>query len=185
MKSNNKVTMKKLLFAGLILFAIVLIGFLYAYFLQSDIEKIGYVKVLNNKNRNVLYGREFEGRLVDSRGNDKLLFKFKTTDAGIDNNFTLFPRRFFAWGKNYVAYTQNLKEVILVDYKTGKEVYRQGLNERVEFINVNKEREEFVIASEKALYILKYQKKKSNEKKSSFILARYSRRQILLAFSFV
>lgn len=80
----------------------------------------------------------FEGRLVDSRGNDKLLFKFKTTDAGIDNNFTLFPRRFFAWGKNYVAYTQNLKEVILVDYKTGKEVYRQGLNERVEFINVTR-----------------------------------------------
>lgn len=39
MKSYNKVTMKKFLFAGLTLFAIVLIEFVYAYFLQSDIEK--------------------------------------------------------------------------------------------------------------------------------------------------
>jgi len=172
MRLDNKVVIKKLLFAGLILFTIVLIGFVYAYFLQSDIEKIGYVRVFNNKNQDLLYGREFEGRLVDNRGNDNLLFKFKTTDAEVDKNFTLFPRRFFAWGKNYVAYTQNLKEVILVDCKTRKEVFRQGLNERIEFINVNREKEEFVIATEKALYVLKYQKKQGNEKKSLFILER-------------
>lgn len=73
MKSYNKVTMKKFLFAGLILFVVVLIGFVYVYFLQSDIEKIGYVRVFNNKNQDLLYGREFEGRLVDGRGDDKLL----------------------------------------------------------------------------------------------------------------
>lgn len=48
-----------------------------------------------------------------------------------------------------MAYTQNLKEVILVDYKTGREVYKQKLNEGIEFINVNKAKEEFVIATEK------------------------------------
>ncbi|BCS81603.1 hypothetical protein CaldiYA01_15630 [Caldicellulosiruptor diazotrophicus] len=145
---------------------------MYAYFLQLGIEKIGYVKVLNNKNRNILYGTTFEERLVDSKGNDKLLFKFKTSNAEIDQKLTFFLRRFFSWGKNHVAYTQNLKEVILVDYKTGREVYKQRLNERVEFINVNKVKEEFVIATEKALYILKYQNKQENDKKFPFILER-------------
>ncbi|WP_207182787.1 hypothetical protein [Anaerocellum diazotrophicum] len=172
MKSTNKFAMKKFLFAGLTLFAIILVGFLYAYFLQLGIEKIGYVKVLNNKNRNILYGTTFEERLVDSKGNDKLLFKFKTSNAEIDQKLTFFLRRFFSWGKNHVAYTQNLKEVILVDYKTGREVYKQRLNERVEFINVNKVKEEFVIATEKALYILKYQNKQENDKKFPFILER-------------
>ncbi|ABP67089.1 hypothetical protein Csac_1496 [Caldicellulosiruptor saccharolyticus DSM 8903] len=172
MKSTNKFAMKKFLFAGLTFFAIILIGFLYAYFLQLGIEKIGYVKVLNNKNRNILYGTTFEGRLVDSKGNDKLLFKFKTSNAEIDQKLTFFPHRFFSWGKNHVAYTQNLKEVILVDYKTGREVYKQKLNEGIEFINVNKAKEEFVIATEKALYILKYRKKQENDKKSPFILKR-------------
>lgn len=39
MKSTNKFAMKKFLFAGLTFFAIILIGFLYAYFLQLGIEK--------------------------------------------------------------------------------------------------------------------------------------------------
>lgn len=141
-------------------------------FFNQTLKKIGYVRVFNNKNQDLLYGREFEGRLVDGRRDDKLLFKFRTTDTEIDKNFTLFPRRFFAWGKNYVAYTQNLKEVILIDYQTGKEVYRQRLNERVEYINVDKEKEEFLVATEKALYILKYQNERENEKKFPFILER-------------
>ncbi|WAM33185.1 hypothetical protein [Caldicellulosiruptor morganii] len=172
MKSTNKFAIKKFLFAGITVFVIILTGFLYAYFLQLGIEKIGYVKVLNNKNRNMLYGTTFEGRIADSKGNDKLLFKFKTSSTEIDQELTFFPRRFFSWGKDYIACTQNLEEVILVDYKTGKEVYRQRLNERVEFINANKTKEEFVIATEKALYILKYQKKQETDKKSPFILER-------------
>ncbi|WPX09667.1 hypothetical protein [Anaerocellum danielii] len=172
MRSTSKFATKKFLFAGIIVFVIILTGCLYAYLIQSGKEKIGYVRVLNNKNRNMLYGTTFEGRIADSKGNDKLLFKFKTSSAEINQELTFFPRRFFSWGKDYVAYTQDLKEVILVDYKTGKEVYRQRLNERVEFINANKTKEEFVIATEKALYILKYQKKHKNDKESAFMLER-------------
>lgn len=52
----------------------------------------------------MLYGREFEGRLVDSCGNDDLLFRFKIIDVEIDKNFMFFLCWFFVWGKNYVVY---------------------------------------------------------------------------------
>lgn len=172
MKSNTKINLKKVFLIGLLLFVIVLFGFLYTYFIQADVDKIGYVKVSIIKKPRSVYESEFEGRVVDSRGNDKLLFKFKLLDIETNREFTFEPRRFFAWGKNFVAYTQNLKELILVDYKTRKEVYKQKLNEGIEFINVNKEKEEFVISTKKALYILRINGEQGKKNKLSFVLKR-------------
>ncbi|SHN70664.1 hypothetical protein [Fervidobacterium gondwanense] len=98
MKLKNKLLVPKL-FAVIACFAgILLVGFLIIYSRQN-IVKIGYVRILGNENINEIYGRTLEGRVIDSRGNDNLLFKFKTADSEIDKNFTLFPRRFFAWEK--------------------------------------------------------------------------------------
>ncbi|AZT90761.1 hypothetical protein ELD05_08965 [Caldicellulosiruptor changbaiensis] len=171
MKSKNKMPTTRLLAKIVAFVGMLLIGFLIIYN-QQNVTKIGYVRVLEKKNPKILFGMTLEGRLVDSRGNDDLLFKFKTTDAEINKNFTLFPRRFFAWGKNHVAYTSNLKEIIVVDYKTRKEVYRQQLKEGIEYINVNKEKEEFVIATSKALYLLRCQKEHRNGESKQFLLER-------------
>lgn len=171
MKLKNKLLSPKL-FAVIVSFTgIFLIGFLIIYSRQN-VVKIGYVRILKNKDINAIYGRTLEGRVIDSRGNDNLLFKFKTADSEIDKNFTLFPRRFFAWGKNHVAYTSNLKEVIVVNYKTRKEVYRQKLNERIEYISPNEEKEEVVIATNKALYLLRNKNKVRGSENSKFLLTR-------------
>ncbi|WP_039765644.1 MULTISPECIES: hypothetical protein [unclassified Caldicellulosiruptor] len=171
MKLKKKLLVPKL-FAVIACFAgILLVGFLIIYSRQN-IVKIGYVRILGNENINEIYGRTLEGRVIDSRGNDNLLFKFKTADSEIDKNFTLFPRRFFAWGKNHIAYTNDLKEIIVVNYKTRKEVYRQKLNERIEYISVNKEKEEFVIATSKALYLLRNKNKVRDEDNNEFLLTR-------------
>ncbi|MGI9952635.1 hypothetical protein V3F56_09775 [Moorellaceae bacterium AZ2] len=95
------------------------------------------------------------GWLRDSQGKEVTLFKFTVSDAQVKQNYSLFPRRFFAWGPKYLAHCgAEQKDVILIDYKTQKEIFRQQLPERATYLSAQPQGDKFLVATEKALYLL-------------------------------
>lgn len=91
----------------------------------------------------------FYGKIWYSSCKEDLIFKVKMSRNKI-KGLDYFPVRLFAWGKNHVAYCgEDLKELILVDYTTKKEVYRNRMPEMIKYISANKQTGEFVIATEK------------------------------------
>ena len=110
---------------------------------------LGYVSVTQEQDREV-----WTGRLHDSWGKEVMLFKFTPSGGEARQEYALFPRRFFAWAGKHVAYCgAEQQEVILVDYETQKEVFRRRLPERVTYLSAHPKGEEFLVATEKALYL--------------------------------
>lgn len=68
------------------------------------------------------------------------------------------------------------QEVILVDYQTQKEVFRRRFAERVTYLSAHPRGEEFLVATEKALYLVQPAEgssaPRSSEKAPAFILRR-------------
>ncbi len=111
---------------------------------------LGYVSVTQEGDKEV-----WTGRLRDSRGKEVMLFKFTPSGGEIRQDYDLFPRRFFAWGKRHFAYCgAEQQEIILVDYQAQKEVFRKRFPERVTYLSAHPRGEEFLVATEKALYLL-------------------------------
>ncbi|ADQ46203.1 hypothetical protein Calkro_1344 [Caldicellulosiruptor kronotskyensis 2002] len=137
-----------LIIAGIICFVII------SHLIGNISEKVGYVERFD-KTENGDFFALFYGKIRHSSGKEDLLFKIKMSRNKI-KGLDYFPVRLFAWGKNQVAYCgEDLKELILVDYKTKKEVYRNQMPEMIKYISANKQTGEFVIATEKRLYLLK------------------------------
>ncbi len=132
---------------------------------------LGYVSLHKEQDRQV-----WTGWLRDGQGRGARIFEFSPSGARAEQEYTLAPRRFFAWAGRYAAYCgARQKEVILVDYRTKKEVFRRSLPECITYLNANP-KDEFLIATEKSLYILQPAKEsktpRSSGKKPAFILHR-------------
>lgn len=155
-----------LIIAGIIYYAII------SHIIGNISEKVGYVERFD-KTENGNFFALFYGKIRHSSGREDLLFRIKI-DYKMTSEWGYFPTRFFAWGIEQVAYcSANLKKLILVDYKSKKEVYCKQMPEEIEYISVNKERNVFVIATQKGLYLLKSQpasKNKESSANNSFIL---------------
>jgi len=133
---------------------------------------LGYVSVAQEQE-----GEVWTGRLCDSRGKEVMLFKFTPSGGEARQEYVLFPRRFFAWAGKRVAYCgAERQEVILVDYQTQKEVFRRRLPERVTYLSAHPKGEEFLVATEKALYLVQPAEEssatRSSEKAPVFTLRR-------------
>lgn len=131
-----------------------MIFFVINALLRNASEQIGYIERFD-KTENGDFFALFYGKIWYSNGKEDLLFKVKMSHNKI-KGLDYFSVRLFAWGKNHVAYCgEDLKELILVDYTTKKEVYRNRMPEMIKYISANKQTGEFVIATEKRLYLLK------------------------------
>lgn len=133
---------------------------------------LGYVSVTQEQE-----GEVWTGRLRDSRGKEVMLFKFTPSGGEARQEYVLFPRRFFAWAGKRVAYCgAEQREVIVVDYQTQKEVFRRRLPERVTYLSAYRKGEEFLVATEKALYLVQPAEEssatRSSEKAPVFTLHR-------------
>ncbi|NPV30545.1 MAG: hypothetical protein HPY58_13045 [Firmicutes bacterium] len=133
---------------------------------------LGYVSVAQEQE-----GEVWTGRLRDSRGKEVMLFKFTPSGGEARQEYLLFPRRFFAWAGKHVAYCgAEQQEVVLVDYQTQKEVFRKRLPERVTYLSAHSKGEEFLVATEKALYLVQPAEEssvpRSSEKAPAFTLRR-------------
>lgn len=131
---------------------------LFCYYKSSNrryFRKSRLCRAFFDKTENGDFFALFYGKIRHSSGKEDLLFKVKMSRNKI-KGLDYFPVRLFAWGKNQVAYCgEDLKELILVDYKTKKEVYRNRMPEMIKYISANKQTGKFVIATEKRLYLLK------------------------------
>ncbi|ABP67505.1 hypothetical protein Csac_1920 [Caldicellulosiruptor saccharolyticus DSM 8903] len=131
-----------------------MIFFVINALLKNASEQIGYIERFD-KTENGDFFALFYGKIWYSSCKEDLIFKVKMSRNKI-KGLDYFPVRLFAWGKNHVAYCgEDLKELILVDYTTKKEVYRNRMPEMIKYISANKQTGEFVIATEKRLYLLK------------------------------
>ncbi|WAM32825.1 hypothetical protein [Caldicellulosiruptor morganii] len=142
------------IYVSICLIIIGIICFVINTLIKNTSEQIGYIERFD-KTENGDYFALFYGKLWHNSGKEDLLFKVKISRNRI-KGLDYFSVRLFAWGKNQVAYCGNdLKELILVDYKTKREVYRKRMPEMIRYISANKKTNEFVIATEKKLYLLK------------------------------